>query len=88
VSTLTTILVPAALFVVAVALVLGRRLRAVDRPPRPWWESRAVWVGLSAAVVLVGIVAVPRLLGFTFVLLPLIWMRGLGGRGRDRRGRG
>ena len=38
--------------------------------------------------VLLGVTVFPRLLGFTFVFLPLIWMRGFGRRrGPQNRGR-
>ena len=86
-DTLALILVPAVLFVLVAALVLGSRRPVIDRPPGPWWGNPAVWVPLSAVLILVGVFVAPRLLGFTFVLLPLIWIRGLGRRGGDR-GRG
>ena len=81
-GTLALILVPAALFIGAVILYLalanGRRLE----PARPWWSYPATWIALSTVFVLVGITVFPRLLGFTFVFLPLIWMRGFGNRRR------
>lgn len=82
-STLALILIPAALFVGAVVLVFalanGRRLG----PARPLWSYPGMWIALSAVFVLVGVTVFPRLLGFTFVFLPMIWMRGFGNR-RER----
>jgi hypothetical protein len=85
-GTLALILIPAVLFIGAAILVLslsnGRRLE----PTRPWWSYPGMWIALSTVFVLVGITVFPRLLGFTFVFLPLVWMRGFGGRrGRDSR---
>jgi len=86
-ATLALILIPAALFVGAVILVLalsnGRRVE----PARPLWSYPGLWIALSTVFVLVGVMAFPRLLGFTFVFLPLVWMRGFGGR-RQRGGSG
>jgi hypothetical protein len=79
-GTLALILIPAALFIGAVILVLalsnGRRVE----PARPWWSYPGTWIAISTVFVLVGVMAFPRLLGFTFVFLPLVWMRGFGGR--------
>ena len=86
-GTLALILIPAALFIGAVILVLalsnGRRVE----PARPWWSYPGMWIAISTVFVLVGVMAFPRLLGFTFVFLPLVWMRGVGGR-RQRGGPG
>jgi hypothetical protein len=85
-GTLALILIPAALFIGAVilAFALSNGLRV--EPARPWWSYPGTWIALSTVFVLVGITVFPRLLGFTFVFLPLVWMRGFGGR-RDRGGR-
>ena len=85
-GTLALILIPAALFIGAVILVLalsnGRRVE----PARPWWSYPGMWIAISTVFVLVGVMAFPRLLGFTFVFLPLVWMRGFGGRRRGGSG--
>jgi hypothetical protein len=44
-----------------------------------------VWIGLSTVFVLVGVVAFPRLLGFTFLFFPFVVMRSVGRGRRDRR---
>lgn len=81
VGTLALILVPAALFAAAaVGLVELRRRRTVE-PDRPWWGNPSVWVVASAVSVLLGLFVFPRLLGFTFLLLPFLWIGG----GRRRR---
>ena len=79
-ATLALILIPAALFVGAVALVLALRNGRVAEPARPVWSYPGLWIALSTVFVLLGVVVFPRLLGFTFVFLPLIWMRGFGRR--------
>jgi hypothetical protein len=80
VGTLALILIPAALFVGAVALVLAFHNGRVVEPGRPWWGYPGAWIAISAVFVLLGLMVFPRLLGFTFVFLPLIWMRGFGRR--------
>ena len=79
-GTLALILIPAALFVGAVALVLAFHNGRVVEPGRPWWGYPGAWIAISAVFVLLGLMVFPRLLGFTFVFLPLIWMRGFGSR--------
>ncbi|MGH2635400.1 MAG: hypothetical protein ACRDHU_04560 [Actinomycetota bacterium] len=86
-GTLALILVPAALLVVAIALVLSFRRGASAERRGPWWRSPVVWVAASAVWLLIGIFLVPRLLGFTFILLPIVWNRALGGRRRQQRSR-
>ncbi|HET9723764.1 MAG TPA: hypothetical protein VFR44_07970 [Actinomycetota bacterium] len=54
-----------------VALTEGGPLRAGGRP----LPISAPWIVVGALLLIVGIVLVPRLLGFTFLLLPLIWSR-------------
>ncbi len=86
---LTLILVP---LMVAV-LVLTRRVEnpsetelEAARVERPWWGNPAVWIGVGAVLLILGVVVAPRLLGFVWVLLPFIWLRS-GGRGRPQRPR-
>jgi hypothetical protein len=76
VSTLATILVPAAVVALAIAGALAWRERAVREPGRPWWGNPATWVVVCAATVLLGVFVFPRLLGFGFLLLPFVWTRG------------
>lgn len=78
-STLALILVPAALFVAVVWLVLTIREGA---PGGRQWGAMPAWLGVSVALVVLGVLLAPRLFGFTFLLLPLLWM----GRGRRRGG--
>ena len=66
---------------VAIAVAIGAALVALGRsrerePLRPWWQHSAVWVGASVIVTLLGVFAFPKLLGFTFVFLPFLWMGG------------
>ena len=84
-GTLALILLPACAFVAVVALVLAYRRGRVLEPQRPWWERPGVWIGLSMVFVLVGVVAFPRLLGFTFLFFPFVLMRSVGRGRRDRR---
>lgn len=79
-GTLALILIPAALFLAAVIGVLALRDgrasgRAVARIP-------GRWIVLSTVLLLLGLLVAPRLLGFTFLLLPFVWM---GRAGRRRR---
>jgi hypothetical protein len=87
VGTLALILVPAAVLAGAIALVLSSRDRGRTEPLGPWWGRPGVWVAVSLIWVVVGIVLVPRLLGFTFILLPLFWSRAMGRRRRAERSR-
>jgi hypothetical protein len=67
-------------------LALTRRLPASARVPgRPWWGNPAVWAGAIVAFVLLGVFVFPRLLGFTFLFLPFMWLRGSGRRPPTRR---
>lgn len=66
------------------AVVFGRiahRDAGSDVPERPWWGNPVVWIGFSVGFIALGLFVAPRLLGFTFLLLPLIWMRLPGRRG-------
>ena len=83
-----------ALVVTALAIALGAvalgattaRGPTGEGTRQPWWSTQAVWVGLSVAVLVLGLFVFPRLLGFTFLLLPLIWMRSGGRRPGQRPG--
>jgi hypothetical protein len=82
-GTLALILIPAALFVGAVvAFLVFRERHAVDG--RPWWGAPPTWLIVCSVLLVLGLVIAPRLLGFTFLLLPFIWVGGLGRR-RERR---
>jgi hypothetical protein len=82
VHTILLILVPAAFFVVAVlgALALQRRW---ETSGRPWPGSWPAWLGIVIVLAVVGLFVAPRLLGITFLFLPLIWIGGLGRRHRS-----
>jgi hypothetical protein len=69
--TLVVTAVAGAVLVLTAALA---RARSVD-PGRPWWSYPVVWVGVCAVVTVLGAIFVPRLLGFTFVFLPFLWLR-------------
>jgi hypothetical protein len=95
-ATLVQILVGFAVVAIALALAArwGRRVGGdvdlVRRDPSPpWWGRPGVWILASAGFVLLGLFVFPRLFGFTFVFLPLLWVGGLR-RGRssadERRG--
>jgi hypothetical protein len=59
-------------------------MRAARRRPLP---VPAPWIALGALVLLLGVVIMPRILGFTFLFLPMIWSR-RAGRPRGRPGTG
>jgi hypothetical protein len=81
-----------ALAVTAIALAVSAPLlaRQASRAPgaagptRPLWATPAVWIAASVALVLLGVLVFPRLLGFTILLLPFIWMRSGGRRPGSR----
>lgn len=54
------------------ALTEGGPVRAARRRPFP---VPAPWIALGAIVLLLGVVIMPRILGFTFLFLPMIWSR-------------
>ena len=84
VASVVVTLVVAAVVVAVVALTgAGPRDRPARAPGRPPWGNPAVWAIAAVCLVLVGAFVFPRLLGFTFLFLPFIWMRG--GRDRSRR---
>ena len=82
-GTLALILIPAVLFVGAVVAFLVIRERTELRE-RPWWGAVPTWLIICGVMLVLGLVVAPRLLGFTFLLLPFIWVGGLGRR-RERR---
>jgi hypothetical protein len=81
--TLALILIPAVLFVGAVVAVLSLRDRR-ELDGRPWRGTPPTWLLVCGVLLILGLVVAPRLLGFTFLLLPFIWVGGLGRR-RERR---
>ena len=42
--------------------------------PRPWWGNPWVWVGVSAACVVLGVFVAPGFFGGTFLFLPFVWV--------------
>jgi hypothetical protein len=82
-GTLALILIPAVLFVGGIVAFLVLRERS-ELGDRPWWGSVPTWLIVSGVLLVLGLVVAPRLLGFTFLLLPFIWVGGLGRR-RERR---
>lgn len=64
-------IVVVALGAAIVALTDGGPLRTGGRAlPVP-----APWIAVGALLLILGVVLMPRLLGFTFLFLPLIWSR-------------
>jgi hypothetical protein len=87
------------LLVVAVVLVVlttssrcGGAVTASDRPPRPWWGNPITWIVAGSAFTIVGLFVLPKLFGFAFLFLPLIWLGRFGSRrwstNDDEQGRG
>ena len=75
-------LVVVALVGAILALTDGGPVRTARRRPLP---VPAPWIALGALVLLLGVVIMPRILGFTFLFLPMIFViafrpRGLFGR--------
>ena len=83
-GTLALILIPAALFVgLVVAFLTLRGVREGTAPP--FLALIPIrWLGLTALLLVLGLVIAPRLLGFTFLILPILLVFG---SGRRRRGR-
>lgn len=77
-GTLALILVPAALFIAAVVAVLAIRSSGGARAMVP-----VPWLALTLVLLILGLFVAPRLLGFTFVFLPFLWIAGAGRRRRD-----
>jgi hypothetical protein len=45
------------------------------RPPqRPWWGSPWLWIGVSAAFVVLGLLVWRGLLGGVFLFVPFVWL--------------
>jgi len=65
-------LVVLAVVAAVLALTDGGPLRGAGRRPLP---VPAPWIAFGALLLVLGIVIMPRLLGFTFLFLPLIWSR-------------
>ena len=47
-----------------------------ELPPRPWWGSPVLWIGVSAVLVLLGVFVAPGFFGGTFLFLPFVWIGG------------
>jgi hypothetical protein len=60
---------------------LATPIRDPGPPQRPWWGNPWLWVLVSLASVVLGILVWPGLFGGTFLFLPFIWVW------RPRRGR-
>lgn len=83
-GTLALILVPAAIFVGIVVAVMALRGAGGRTPGRPAAVFPARWALITAALLVLGLVIAPRLLGFTFVLLPFLLAAGASRRRRER----
>ena len=74
-----SLLVTALVVAIVVAIVRYGRHRA-DHPGDAWWRTPPLWIGVSVVFALLGLFVAPKLLGFTFVFLPFLWVGGLGRR--------
>lgn len=83
-STLASILLPAAALAAATWVVLRLGRRGEVTPARRSWSRPGLRMAALAAFVLLGLFVFPRLLGFAFLFLPFVWMR-RSGRGPARR---
>jgi len=79
-GTLALILVPAALFIGVVVAVLALRDAGARSSGGALPVARIL---LIAGLLVLGLLVAPRLLGFTFVFLPFLWIAGAGRRRRD-----
>ncbi len=87
-QTLLLILVPFAILAAGIGVFLAWSTRrefaglegGEERVSRPWWGNPLVWVAVGCGMLFVGLVVAPRLFGVVFLLLPFVWMRGLGRR--------
>lgn len=52
-------------------------------PDRPWWGKPITWIGVSAVLLVIGIVVAPKIFGFTLILLPFMWVSRRGVRRRN-----
>lgn len=43
-------------------------------PDRPWWGSPWLWIGVSAAFLVLGLVVWPGLFGGVFLFVPFVWV--------------
>ena len=43
-------------------------------PARPWWGSPWLWIGVSAAFLVLGLVVWPGLFGGVFLFIPFVWV--------------
>ena len=43
-------------------------------PGRPWWGSPWLWVGVSAALLVLGLLVWPGLFGGVFLFIPFVWV--------------
>jgi hypothetical protein len=68
--------------VVALTGGAGSSPSTAGTPGVPWRGRPTVWAAVALALVLLGAFLFPRLLGFTFVFLPFIWMRRSGAGNR------
>jgi hypothetical protein len=44
------------------------------RPPRPWWGSPLLWLGLCLVFLVLGWAVWPGLFGGVFIFLPFVWV--------------
>jgi hypothetical protein len=43
-------------------------------PARPWWGNPWLWIGVSAAFVVLGLFVWPGLFGGAFLFIPFVWV--------------
>jgi hypothetical protein len=88
VSPLVAVLIVVVLCAAASAAALPFVMRGsgpgVGMPRRPLWQNPAAWVLGGLLVTALGIFLFPKLLGFVFLFLPFVWMRGGGRRPPQR----
>ena len=53
----------------------GYRGRVEPSVERPWWGRPALWIGLAAILVLLGVFVAPQFLGGVVLFVPFIWVR-------------
>lgn len=80
---------------VVVVAVAGTVVALTDDGPMRGTRRRALpvpapWIAMGAILLVIGVLVMPKLLGFTFLFLPMIWSRrarrprGPSGSGHDR----